>query len=119
MLLLPGFDLAAAAQHAEDLRRNVAAISVRYGDKTLPRITISLGIAVSPDHGAMPQDVMRMADDALYDAKALGRNQVVLASSHADTKQRRDPAGPVDAGIAALAAAALAPGHDPACRIGC
>ncbi|MDP2740249.1 MAG: diguanylate cyclase [Pseudorhodobacter sp.] len=79
MLLLPGVELTDAAARAEAVRLGVAAISVRYGDKTLPRITISIGVAQYPEHGRMPQDVIRAADDALYAAKAKGRNQVVLA----------------------------------------
>ncbi|MCV6591911.1 MAG: diguanylate cyclase, partial [Silicimonas sp.] len=61
------------------LRQNIEALSVRYGDKTLPRITISVGIAHYPDHGTLPQDLMRSADDALYEAKDKGRNQTVVA----------------------------------------
>lgn len=65
---------------AELLRQAVEAIVVRYGEKSLPRITISLGVAHYPAHGTMPQDLLRASDDALYDAKAKGRNQVCIAS---------------------------------------
>lgn len=65
---------------AEMLRQGIEAIVVRYGEKALPRITISLGVAHYPAHGTMPQDLLRASDDALYDAKAKGRNQVCLAS---------------------------------------
>ncbi len=66
---------------AELLRQAVEAIVVRYGEKSLPRITISLGVAHYPAHGSMPQDLLRASDDALYDAKAKGRNQVCIAAS--------------------------------------
>lgn len=65
---------------AELLRQAVEAIVVRYGEKALPRITISLGVAHYPAHGTMPQDLLRASDEALYDAKAKGRNQVCIAS---------------------------------------
>ncbi|KPD12832.1 diguanylate cyclase [Phaeobacter sp. 11ANDIMAR09] len=65
---------------AELLRQAVEAIVVRYGEKSLPRITISLGVAHYPAHGTMPQDLLRASDEALYDAKAKGRNQVCIAS---------------------------------------
>ena len=107
MLLLPGCSAADAVQHGEAVRLAVENVTVRYGDKTLPRVTISVGVAACPDHGTMPQDVMRVADDALYDAKALGRNQVVLASGHADTKQRREDSAPDDQVLMALAATAV------------
>lgn len=79
MLLLPDLRLEAAALRAEALRGAVERISVRYGEKTLPRITVSIGVAAHPDDGAMPQQLMKAADDALYDAKGRGRNQVAIA----------------------------------------
>ena len=59
----------------EALRGAVERINVRYGEKSLPRITISVGVAVHPEDGTMPQQLMKAADDALYDAKGRGRNQ--------------------------------------------
>lgn len=79
-LILPDSSPADVLARAEKLRKAVEDIAVRYGEKTLPRITISLGVAHYPTHGTMPQDLMRSADDALYDAKARGRNQVRLAT---------------------------------------
>jgi diguanylate cyclase (GGDEF)-like protein len=80
MLLLPRLPAEEALKRSEDLRAAVENITVRYGEKTLPRVTISVGIAVYPDHGLFPQDVMRVADDARYQAKANDRNQVILAN---------------------------------------
>ena len=83
MVLLPATTTPEAMVRAEAMRAAVEAVTVRYGEKTLPRVTISLGVAVAPNHGTLPQDLMRVADDALYKAKAAGRNQVVLADLHA------------------------------------
>lgn len=79
MLILPDNTPEDAMTRAETLRQAVEAVSVRYGEKALPRITISVGVAHYPAHGTMPQDLMRAADDALYSAKDKGRNQVRLA----------------------------------------
>ncbi|MGL6212025.1 MAG: sensor domain-containing diguanylate cyclase [Paracoccaceae bacterium] len=79
MVLLPATDAKAAMIRAEAMRAAVEAVTVRYGEKTLPRVTISLGVAVAPDNGTQPQELMLVADTALYKAKAAGRNQVVLA----------------------------------------
>ena len=79
MLLLPDIPFDTLKARIEKLRRDVAAITVRYGEKTLPKITISSGIASYPEHGHMPQDLLRIADEALYIAKDNGRNQVVVA----------------------------------------
>lgn len=79
-LILPGITPEDALTRAELLRQAVEEITVRYGDKNLPRITISAGIAHFPAHGLLPQDLLRAADEALYAAKAKGRNQVCPAS---------------------------------------
>ena len=79
MVMLPATTVPEAMARAEAMRAAVEAVTVRYGEKTLPRVTISLGVAVAPDHGALPQDLMLVADNALYKAKAAGRNQVMLA----------------------------------------
>ncbi|WP_298846896.1 diguanylate cyclase [uncultured Ruegeria sp.] len=79
MLILPDNSPEDAMTRAEHLRQAVEAVTVRYGEKALPRITISVGVAHYPAHGTMPQDLMRAADDALYVAKDKGRNQVQVA----------------------------------------
>ncbi|WP_170478816.1 sensor domain-containing diguanylate cyclase [Ruegeria arenilitoris] len=80
MLILPDNTPDEAVMRAEQLRQAVEAVTVRYGEKSLPRITISVGVAHYPAHGTMPQDLMRAADDALYSAKDKDRNQVQVAS---------------------------------------
>ncbi|CUJ86305.1 Stalked cell differentiation-controlling protein [Ruegeria denitrificans] len=79
MVILPDNSPEDAVTRAEHLRQAVEAVSVRYGEKSLPRITISVGVAHYPAHGTMPQDLMRASDDALYSAKDKGRNQVQVA----------------------------------------
>ena len=68
MIVLPGLGVGRRAARRE-VRRDVAALAVRYGDSILPRVTISIGVAAHPEHGTMPQEVIRAADDALYAAK--------------------------------------------------
>lgn len=97
-LILPDSAPDQVLARAEQLRSAVEAVTVRYGEKTLPRITISLGVAHYPAHGTMPQDLMRAADEALYEAKALGRNQVHVAGlaedvSNAPDQKPRDASG--------------------------
>ncbi|MFS4582614.1 diguanylate cyclase [Phaeobacter sp. C3_T13_0] len=89
-LILPGTSPEDVMTKAELLRQAVEAIVVRYGEKALPGISISLGVANYPRHGTMPQDLLRAADEALYAAKAKGRNQVCLACTAEQAP--RDPA---------------------------
>jgi diguanylate cyclase (GGDEF)-like protein len=76
VVILPGADIDAALHRAEQLRSKVEGLTVRYLEKNLPRITISVGVAAFPDAGNTPEAVLRVADTALYQAKANGRNRV-------------------------------------------
>lgn len=97
MVLLPETSADKGAEIAEELREAIEAIHVRYGEKTLPRITISAGVASHPDHGQMPQDLMKSADDALYASKAGGRNMVTIADRRNGVQLEGIAAiGPVD-----------------------
>ncbi len=46
--------------------------------------SVSIGTAISPDHGADPAGLLRRADFALYEAKARGRNSVGLFTTAAE-----------------------------------
>ncbi|MBV9816278.1 MAG: sensor domain-containing diguanylate cyclase, partial [Alphaproteobacteria bacterium] len=83
VVILPGADADAAARRAEQLRSKVEDIVVRYLEKNLPRITVSIGVAVFPDADDNPQAVLKAADQALYRAKEKGRNRVELSGATA------------------------------------
>ncbi len=68
-------------QRAEDIRRGFPKLPVMHRGQMLQNVTLSLGVAMFPDHGATGRDVLRAADDAMYRAKAQGRNRVVVAES--------------------------------------
>ena len=72
-VLLPGVARAAAAILAEELRECVYGMALQQ--------TISLGVAtLSPESGQFDADALvRLADGALYRAKASGRNRVVVS----------------------------------------
>jgi diguanylate cyclase (GGDEF)-like protein len=46
-------------------------------------VTMSIGLAVFPDDGQTKDDVLSAADWAMYQAKARGRNQIVVFSPQA------------------------------------
>ena len=76
VVLLPGTCLEDAVARAEELRVKIEALTIRYGDGQLPRVTISAGVAAFPEAGSNLMEVLRVADDALYRAKQNGRNRV-------------------------------------------
>lgn len=42
------------------------------------QISASVGVALSPNHGEQPEELLKHADAAMYEAKRLGRNQIFL-----------------------------------------
>lgn len=77
-LILPETNLETALLRAEDIRASAALL--RIGEKgSLPRITVSIGAALMPEHGDIGLELMRAGDMALYRAKHEGRDRVVLA----------------------------------------
>lgn len=77
VIVLPGTTVEGAAQVADTLRRKVGEeIKHPNGDP----ITISLGFASTvPNRVAAPTDLIRAADQALYQAKQEGRNRAKQA----------------------------------------
>lgn len=80
-LIMPDTTAPVAQQRAEQLCESIKHLHVQYRRQALGRITLSLGVASFPEHGQNATMVVRAADVALYQAKAQGRNCVVLASS--------------------------------------
>ncbi|HEX2772828.1 MAG TPA: GGDEF domain-containing protein, partial [Micromonosporaceae bacterium] len=88
-VLLPETDAFGGETVAQRLGAAVRATSVRLdppGDETgaSVSVTVSIGIAVYPDHGATAQQVLDAADAALYAAKAAGRDTYRLARLASD-----------------------------------
>jgi diguanylate cyclase (GGDEF)-like protein len=79
-LVLPETGTEAAQRRAEDIRLALGQLSLNYLGKPIGRITISLGIALFPEHGEDMDTLLRAADEALYDAKGAGRDRVVVST---------------------------------------
>jgi diguanylate cyclase (GGDEF)-like protein len=81
-VVLPGVDGRRASLYAERLRRRIWRLSIPYGaSQSTDRVTISAGVAtLSATHIASPDQVLLIADRALYRAKCLGKNRIVAAS---------------------------------------
>jgi diguanylate cyclase (GGDEF)-like protein/PAS domain S-box-containing protein len=84
-LILPDASLEATCVRAEELRQAIKELKPLYQESVLGGVTVSVGIAVYPEHGPTGDDVVRAADTALYHSKACGRDRVSVA-----------PAAPLD-----------------------
>ena len=84
LVLLPNADDAGASELAERLRDRVRSEIVRVGDDVIP-LSVSIGCAA----GVVvdPEELVRSADNALYLAKANGRDCVVTASARVRDKR--------------------------------
>jgi diguanylate cyclase (GGDEF)-like protein len=91
-LLLPRLGADAAVRIAETIRRKLSALEIDFDGKLL-RVTTSAGVAVYPTQGQTPEALVAAADQALYCAKAQGRNRVVVAGRPASSESTSDPAG--------------------------
>ncbi|MET7399049.1 GGDEF domain-containing protein [Dactylosporangium sp. NPDC005572] len=79
-LLVSDADEPRLAALAERIRRVVAAGSVDVGGGVFRGVTVSIGTAVLPGDAETPDELVQVADRALYAAKRAGRDRVVAAS---------------------------------------
>jgi diguanylate cyclase (GGDEF)-like protein len=96
--LLPVGDLGEAAAIADRVRRNFAAAAPQFNEGTLAP-TVSIGVTLGLDPKAEVEDLLVVADEALYRAKANGRNRVEIGALHENPPDLRAP--PIAAGMAA------------------
>jgi diguanylate cyclase (GGDEF)-like protein len=79
LVILPETTLEAATARAEAIRVAIAAQQIRYRGTALGRVTASFGVATVPGHAQNAEGLLRAADEALYEAKAGGRDRVCVA----------------------------------------
>ena len=77
--ILAGASLDAARKRAEMLREDIRKLDVQHGRQLLGVVTVSIGIAVYPDHAETVEALLKAADGALYRAKAEGRDRIAVA----------------------------------------
>ena len=80
-VVLSDTTLAGALKRANILREEVRQLKVHYGGELLGMVSLSVGLALFPDHGTTIAEVLRAADQALYSAKREGRDRVCVWSS--------------------------------------
>jgi diguanylate cyclase (GGDEF)-like protein len=76
-IIMPESSLEIATQRAERLREDSKRLEISANGQFLGSVTFSVGIACFPDHGTTAEQLLHIADLALYRAKAAGRDCVM------------------------------------------
>ena len=89
--LLPETSIDSAHTLAEHIRKKIQDMVFDYEGKEI-KLTVSQGVAEPNQAMSSPDNLLKLADDALYEAKNSGRNKVVTKRS--ETGQERTPPPP-------------------------
>ena len=81
LIVLPATTETESVEIAERIRRSLASTAIAVNDFEQINLTVSIGIAIFPADGEDESTLLSHADQALYQAKGAGRNQVVQYSS--------------------------------------
>jgi len=79
-VILPHTDAAGAIAVAESIQKAIRDLGIPHQQSDVSEIvTVSMGIATVPSLGTSPDELVALADRALYDAKQLGRDRIKCA----------------------------------------
>jgi diguanylate cyclase (GGDEF)-like protein len=87
VLVLLDSPLEASRQHLEKIRTHVKEMQIRYGDQLLGTMSLSVGIVEAHDHDMSAEELLRVADKALYAAKNNGRDCIVAVRDFVKTQE--------------------------------
>ena len=76
-LVLPDSSLIDAEMRADELRGKVKRLTINHRETALGSVTCSIGIAEFPVDGSTAEELLRVADRCLYEAKTRGRDRTV------------------------------------------
>ena len=80
-LILPGIDSKGGMVAAERIRNAIESVKL----EKINNVTASLGVATYPDHSDDVDELLELADQAMYESKRAGRNRVTLAKRSSET----------------------------------
>ena len=79
VIVLPGLSVGQCGEWAESARKAIYGLALPHEDHPEGRLTVSAGaVSLVPTRDESILEIIRLADDCLYRAKAAGRNRVVL-----------------------------------------
>jgi diguanylate cyclase (GGDEF)-like protein len=72
VLVLPDSSIEDTQERLEQIRIFLKGLPIHYGEQVLGMITLSAGIAQTPEHGTTASELLLAADEAMYAAKQAG-----------------------------------------------
>lgn len=75
-VILPNINGEDTFKMSERLRKAISSLPIPVSEDRAIHVTVSMGIATFPDDADTGDNLIRSADEALYNAKKAGRNQV-------------------------------------------
>lgn len=91
VVLLPGLDLAAAAEVARTIQTAIVQLALPHEGASAGVVTASFGVAsVAPQRDAVAEQLLRQADRAMVRAKQAGGNRIELAQVRGAGSVRND-----------------------------
>ena len=87
VILMPGASSTDARKAAERIRASVEGNSARYHPHFRAVVTLSGGVASFEDPVSDPENLLLLADLAMYQAKKSGKNTIYVLESLASQKQ--------------------------------
>jgi len=96
LVVLFDTDEVGAKMVAENIRRNISTIALEDTYlKLIRQTTCSMGVySLIPNHGDDVNQIAKLADEALYEAKHQGKNRIVVHQKSNSSDKKNDHAGP-------------------------
>jgi diguanylate cyclase (GGDEF)-like protein/PAS domain S-box-containing protein len=79
-IILPESSAQNAVIRANALREAIKKLNIQYKNHALGTITLSIGVATFPEHGDSSEELLKAADQCLYQSKSAGRDLVTVAT---------------------------------------
>ena len=80
-IILPESSSQDAVMRADALRAEVKNLRLKYKKESLGTLTLSAGVAAFPEHGSTSEELLKIADQCLYESKSRGRDVVTVGLS--------------------------------------
>ena len=77
-IILPESSSRDAVIRANALRSDVRRMRLHYKKQPLGQLTLSIGVAAFPEHGSTSEELLKIADQCLYESKTRGRDVVTV-----------------------------------------